>query len=223
MRLLLVSFLGGFLLTGSAFAASADFDQGVGEFNNRHYSQALSHLQSAASAQPYDARTHYYLGLCYQYLSQMSAAQAEYDWVRNNAEDADLRRNAQTALDGLNRWSQHREYAGQGNNFQSQPNLHDDAERVGEEREEGIGGAGRLRYPHAHRLRNWRHHTAAAKNTLDGNTEPSRLDDVNSPLRHANRARQEHFNAPHFDNTERSANSYSASQPHYARPHFRNK
>ena len=101
----------------SAGAKPQGFDQAVAAYNNHQYAQALSQFQAIGRANPSDAMTHYYTGLCYQYLSQMSAAKQEYAWVSEHSADPALLGNARQALDELSDWSTHREYSGQGNQF----------------------------------------------------------------------------------------------------------
>lgn len=101
-----------------AFATPAGFDTAVAAYNSRQYSQALSQFQTVNRSNPSDASTHYYMGLCYQYLSQMSSAQQEYAWVYTYSTDQTLRYNAYQALQQIQQWSSHRAYQGQGNNFQ---------------------------------------------------------------------------------------------------------
>jgi hypothetical protein len=97
------------------YASPAGFDKAVEAYNNHQYSAALSQFQSVSAANPGDVMSHYYMGLCNQYLSQMGAAHAEYDWVYNHTSDPALRQNSSTALQQLDSWGQHRSYEGQGN------------------------------------------------------------------------------------------------------------
>ena len=106
--------LGLFIVCQASFANPA-FDKAVAAYNSRQYSQALSLFQSIISQNPSDAMSHYYMGLCYQYLDQMSSAQREYSWVMDHSNNQSLRGNAQQALQQLSQWGSHREYAGQGN------------------------------------------------------------------------------------------------------------
>lgn len=102
----------------AALAAPPGFEQAVVAFNNHQYAEALAQFKTINNAAPNDAKTHYYLGLCYQYTTQMMAAQQEYSWVYSNSTDQALRYNAWQALSQLQRWSAHRNYSGQGNDFQ---------------------------------------------------------------------------------------------------------
>lgn len=103
-----------------AFAAPlttvSKFDEAVKSYKDKKYSQSLSQLQKLHDGGMCTDTIHYYMGLCYQSLNQISAAKQEYETVAKGKTPA-LRANAETALAGLNQWSQHRSYQGNGNNF----------------------------------------------------------------------------------------------------------
>lgn len=116
-----------------AFAASpASPTKAAQDYKEGMYSQALTELQNELKEQPSNANAHYYSALCYQALSQIGSAKSEYTWVYANAKDNNLRYNSLTGLNQIDKWSVHRKYAGNGNNF--------DRGRKGR-----LGGGGRTR------------------------------------------------------------------------------
>lgn len=86
-------------------------------YNQRQYGKALTKFQALVKKNPKDARAHYYMGLCYQALTQIKMAQTEYMWVYNHSSDKRMQYNAWVALSNIDRWSAHRAYEGQGNCF----------------------------------------------------------------------------------------------------------
>lgn len=106
-----------YLLQPSA-ALATGIDEAIKDYQSRNYPQALSKLRdlSGKPGQPQD-KIHYYMALCYQGTNQMSQAKGEYNWVYANSKDNTLRYNAYQALQGMERWSAHRSYEGQGNTF----------------------------------------------------------------------------------------------------------
>jgi len=95
-----------------ATAKPAGFDAAVSVYNGHQYARALALFQTICKSSPSDASTHYYLGLCYQSLSQQSAAQQEYNWVYTHSTDDTLRYYAYQAMQQLQEWNKHREVAG---------------------------------------------------------------------------------------------------------------
>lgn len=106
------------ILAPCAFAVSNGFNEAVSLYNSRRLPQALEKLTALARTNPNDAGVHYYMALCYQGTSQIAAAKTEYLWVYSKGNDARLKYNAWQALQQIDRWSQKRAYAGNGNNFQ---------------------------------------------------------------------------------------------------------
>lgn len=96
--------------------ASVKMDDAVKSYNTRKYSQSLNQLQQLHSSGYCTDAVHYYMALNYQQLNQISAAKQEYQTVVKG-KTPNLKANAQTALASLDRWSQHRSYEGNGNNF----------------------------------------------------------------------------------------------------------
>lgn len=110
------------LLAGANFPSlasnltSAKMDDAVKSYNEHKYSQCLTQLRQLHLAGVCNDSVHYYMGLSYQGLNQISAAKQEYQTVAKGKTPS-LRANAQAALAGLDRWSQHRSYQGNGNYF----------------------------------------------------------------------------------------------------------
>ena len=80
------------------------FAQAVQAYKARQYSRALASFQEVARQVPSDAQTHYYMGLCYQGMNQMSLAKQEYSWVASSSNNAMLRTQSQQALANLGRY-----------------------------------------------------------------------------------------------------------------------
>lgn len=120
---------GGFvtLLTALAFATfsspcalGADnpiLQQAIKDYNSKSYKDALEKLQTLPRTGQGSDKAHYYMALCYQATNQIGAATTEYNTVYRNSKDSTLRYNSAVALQGLQKWGQHRAYAGNGNNF----------------------------------------------------------------------------------------------------------
>ena len=81
-----------------AIASTNDFSKGVELYNAGKYSQSLPLLEAAVKATPYDDSSHYYLGLCYQALKQVTVAKAQFQWVAANSRNATLRSYAAKAI-----------------------------------------------------------------------------------------------------------------------------
>lgn len=109
----------GLLLTaGPAMAVdNPTLIQAITDYNGRKYKDALTKLEALTRVGQANDKAHYYMALCYQGVNQMSTAKSEYTWVYSNSRDATLRYNAWKALQAMDRWSQHRAYEGQGNDF----------------------------------------------------------------------------------------------------------
>ena len=106
-----------FLLFAPAGVA-ASLEQAMKDYQDKKYSVALSSLNelSKQTAQKQD-KVHYYKALCYQAQNQMALAKQEYFEVYKTSTDERLKANAYYAMKGLEKWSAHRAYNGQGNNF----------------------------------------------------------------------------------------------------------
>jgi thiol-disulfide isomerase/thioredoxin len=83
-----------------AGAASSDFSAGVSAYQQHQYKIALNKFSCAAAQSPRDPVTHYYLGLCYQGMNQMSLARQEFAYVANFG-SGPLRTQAAAALQNL--------------------------------------------------------------------------------------------------------------------------
>lgn len=104
-----------------AAAQESSLAPAVVAYNEKQYSLALSELKQDLDKNPHDVTAHYYAGLCYQSLAQISAAKAEYNFVYAHSKDYNLRYNACKALIDMNTWAAHRCYKGNGNKFSYQP------------------------------------------------------------------------------------------------------
>jgi hypothetical protein len=98
------------LLTLPAVAAPAGFAEGVRAYNARQYSQALGYFRQALRTAPSDPQIHYYMGLSYQGLNQMTLAKQEYSYVASLR--CPLSGHASAALSNLSKYST--SYAGPG-------------------------------------------------------------------------------------------------------------
>jgi hypothetical protein len=106
----------------SAWADSPLLTGAISDYNAKQYNVAIDKLNrlelSASHLSSKDhTKLHYYLGLCNQHLSQMAAAEENYQWVADHGDDKRLQSNSQSALNNLAVWSQHRNYEGNGNKF----------------------------------------------------------------------------------------------------------
>lgn len=86
-----------------AAAPNAGFAEGVKAYNQRQYRQALAFFQQASAAAPTDPLIHYYLGLSYQGLNQMSLAKQEYAYV-SRCNNKILQIEANAALANLSKY-----------------------------------------------------------------------------------------------------------------------
>lgn len=94
------------------------FNEGVQAYNKRSYSEALKKFNELIQSGHNTDMVHYYMALCYQGQNQIAQAKAEYSLVAGQSHDPSLRANAQRALASIDKWSTHRAYQGNGNNFQ---------------------------------------------------------------------------------------------------------
>lgn len=94
------------------------FNEGVQAYNKRSYSEALKKFNALIQSGHNTDMVHYYMALCYQGQNQIAQAKAEYSLVAGQSHDPSLRANAQRALSSIDKWSTHRAYQGNGNNFQ---------------------------------------------------------------------------------------------------------
>lgn len=105
-------------IAAPCFADGPTLQQAIADYNNRKYSESLNKLRTLqANGQQNNDTVHYYMGLSYQGVNQIAAAKQEYAWVVQASRNPQLRSNAQTALASIDRWSQNRNYQGQGNDF----------------------------------------------------------------------------------------------------------
>lgn len=98
-------------------ADSPVLQQAIKDYNSKSYKTALEKLQTLPGTGPGSDKAHYYKALCYQAINQIGPATTEYNTVYRESKDSALRYNSAVALQGLQRWGQHRAYAGNGNNF----------------------------------------------------------------------------------------------------------
>lgn len=94
------------------------FNEGVQAYNKRSYSEALKKFNALIQSGHNTDMVHYYMALCYQGQNQIAQAKSEYSLVAAQSHDPSLRTNAQRALASIDKWSTHRAYQGNGNNFQ---------------------------------------------------------------------------------------------------------
>ncbi|MBY0547498.1 MAG: hypothetical protein K2W95_09415 [Candidatus Obscuribacterales bacterium] len=106
------------VLAAPAFAGDSPvLASAVQDYNQKKYRDALSKLDGLSRGGQANDKAHYYMALCYQGINQMATAKSEYMWVYSKGRDATLKYNAWQALKSMDKWSQHRAYSGQGNNF----------------------------------------------------------------------------------------------------------
>ncbi|HEY9792988.1 MAG TPA: hypothetical protein V6D22_21480 [Candidatus Obscuribacterales bacterium] len=87
-----------------ALAMPPSYSLGVQAYNAHQYKQALSYFSNAERGVPTSPEVHYYLGLCYQSLNQMSLARQQYQWVVQQADNPTLRGEATAALQQITRY-----------------------------------------------------------------------------------------------------------------------
>jgi thioredoxin-like negative regulator of GroEL len=102
------------MLLAPVFAAPSAFDEAVQQYRSGKFSQALTQFQSLEKGGRPDPYVHYYMGLCFHNLNQVSRAQQEYQWVMSSTNNAALRRNAELGLQSLGKYAGSRNYQGQG-------------------------------------------------------------------------------------------------------------
>jgi tetratricopeptide (TPR) repeat protein len=89
------------LVCTGVFAANDSYAQGVAAYNAHRYKDAVKFLTEAASASR-DPAVHYYLGLSYQGMNQVSLARQQYQWVAQQTSNPVFAAQAKTALRQLN-------------------------------------------------------------------------------------------------------------------------
>ena len=92
-------------------AGPPGYAEGVRAYGARQYKQALSYFAMASAKAPTDPMIHYYMGLSYQGMNQMTLARQEYTYVAGCRNPA-LAGQASQALSNLSRYSG--SYAGSG-------------------------------------------------------------------------------------------------------------
>ncbi len=107
--------------SGSEFAQAGSltvpkFEDCCKSYKEKKYAQALAQFRQLHNSGTCNEHIHYYMALCCQSLNQVAQARKEYEAVMKGKVPA-LKAYSQTALANLNRWSQHRAYEGNGNNF----------------------------------------------------------------------------------------------------------
>ncbi len=103
--------------TRAMLNANPMYKEAVAFFQKKNYAGALTCFQSLDSNGFCCDMVHYYIGQCYQNTNQTVAAQQHYDWVVEKTKDPTLRSYADYANQTIAYYSNHRTYAGQGNNF----------------------------------------------------------------------------------------------------------
>lgn len=93
-------------------------DQAIKDYRAHRYAECMEKLNNLLAQGQNTDKIHYYLALCYQGMSQIATAKGQYLWVYQNSKDPTLRYNSWKAIQDLERWSAHRNYSGNGNNFQ---------------------------------------------------------------------------------------------------------
>jgi hypothetical protein len=87
----------------ATMAQPSGFSNALRTFNAHQYSAALDQFSAIEKASPSDPAVHYYKGLCYQAMNQMSLAKQQFDWVAAYGTGA-WKTNAQTALNNLRKY-----------------------------------------------------------------------------------------------------------------------
>jgi thiol-disulfide isomerase/thioredoxin len=87
----------------STMAQPSGFTNALRSYNAHQYSAALDQLCAVEKSAPSDASVHYYKGLCYQAMNQMSLAKQEYSWVAAYGAGS-WKTNAQAALQNLQKY-----------------------------------------------------------------------------------------------------------------------
>jgi hypothetical protein len=102
--LALVLALAAFAFATPAFAVPPGFAEGVRAYNTRQYRQALIFFTQARGGAPTDPLIHYYMGLSYQGMNQMTLAKQEYAYVAQSS-NRQLAAQASAALTNVSRYS----------------------------------------------------------------------------------------------------------------------
>lgn len=97
--------------------SNAVYKEGVKLFGEKNYAAALKKFYQVDASGLCCDLVHYYIGQCYQKTNQTVAAQQHYDWVLQRSKDPQLRAYADYGNQVMAYYSQHRTFAGQGNNF----------------------------------------------------------------------------------------------------------
>lgn len=107
------------LLLGAGKVAAAELTSAITDYNNKNYVGALTQLKAlnGSNSEKRQDKVHYYMALCYQAQNQINLARTEYGIVYRNSKDSNLAWNSYKALHTINKWTDHRGYEGQGNNF----------------------------------------------------------------------------------------------------------
>jgi thiol-disulfide isomerase/thioredoxin len=87
----------------STMAQPSGFSSALRAYDAHQYSLALDQFSRIEKSNPSDAAVHYYKGLCYQAMNQMSLAKQEYSWVAAYGTGS-WKINAQTALQNLQKY-----------------------------------------------------------------------------------------------------------------------
>lgn len=101
----------------AALANNPKLDEAVKSYKDRKYSQSLNQFKVLHDGGMCNELVHYYMALNYQSLNQITSARKEYATVVQGRSPS-LKANAQSALNAMSQWSQHRAYEGNGNIFQ---------------------------------------------------------------------------------------------------------
>lgn len=87
-----------------SYAADANYQQALADFQAKKYSSALTGFQKVASSNRADVLSHYYMALCYQNTNQMGLAAREYQWVATYSKDPALKTKAGAGAAQLSRY-----------------------------------------------------------------------------------------------------------------------
>jgi len=98
-------------------ANSPLFKQALVEFGNKRYGPAEQLFENLDKHGYCCDMVHYYMAQCYDNLNQTEAAQMNYQWVAAYSKDATLVNYSIYGYEKLAYYDEHRNYAGQGNNF----------------------------------------------------------------------------------------------------------
>ena len=102
LLVLLVAVLAPVSFAGAS--SGVTFQQALGDFQAKRFSQALSKFQTISRENRSDILSHYYIALCYQNMNQVALALPEYQWVATYSKDPSLRSKAQAGAAQLARY-----------------------------------------------------------------------------------------------------------------------